>query len=360
MTRTRLTTLLIAACAAGAACAAPLDTLDARLVAASPGAGIALAEMMPGPAGAPVALTAVGGDPALKPNTSFRLASNTKTYTAATILRLWEDGKIKLDESIRTYVDPAYIALLEKDGYDTAHITVRHLLSHTSGMADHAQTREFLQQIETQPSAAWTRRSQLEWLVKWTDPVAAPGVKFFYSDSGYCLLGNIIEHLTGLPLATAVRRTLDFDKLGLSATWWEADEPPAPQAGPRVHLILDGHDTYDWNPTADTYGGGGLVATPEDMARFLYALFDGKVFKRPGTLDVMLSKQGLPPDSPYRLGIFEYDVNGLKAYGHSGFWGTAAVYVPSRHRAFALAVTQRDAFKPSFDTLKSALGDDSL
>jgi D-alanyl-D-alanine carboxypeptidase len=68
----------------------------------------------------------------------------------------------------------------------------------------------------------------------------------------------------------------------------------------------------------------------------------------------------LPPDSPYRLGIFEYDVNGLKAYGHSGFWGTAAVYVPSRHRAFALAVTQRDAFKPSFDTLKSALGDDSL
>jgi D-alanyl-D-alanine carboxypeptidase len=360
MIRSRLTLCLMAILSAGGALATPLDTLDARLVAAAPpGTGIALAEVMPGPAGAarPAVLVAVGGDPALKPDTSFRLASNTKTYTAATILRLWEDGRIKLDDSIRNYVDPAYIALLEKDGYDTAHITVRHLLSHTSGLADHAQTREFLQLIETRPGTAWTRRSQLEWLVRWTDPVAAPGVKFFYSDSGYCLLGNIIERLTGLPLATAVRRTLDFDKLGLSATWWETQEPPAPQAGPRAHLILDGKDTYDWNPTLDMYGGGGLVATPQDMARFLYALFDGKVFRHPGTLETMLSKQGLPADSPYRLGIFEYDVGGLKAYGHSGFWGTAAVYVPSRQRAFALAVTQRDAFKPAFESLKAALRD---
>lgn len=360
MTRTRLTAFLIAALATGAAFATPLDALDARLVAAAPpGTGIALAEVMPGPAGAgqPVALVAVGGDSALASDTSFRLASNTKTYTAATILRLWEDGKIKLDESIRSYVDPAYIALLEKDGYDTAHITVRHLLSHTSGIADHAQTREFLQLIETQPGTAWTRQSQLEWLVRWTDPIAKPGVKFYYSDSGYCLLGNIIESLTGQPLALAVRRTLDFDKLGLRATWWETQEPPAPQAGPRAHVILDGKDTYGWNPSLDMYGGGGLVATPQDMARFLYALFDGKVFKHPGTLDAMLSKDGLPADSPYRLGIFEYDVGGLKAYGHSGFWGTAAVYVPSRHRAFAMAVTHRDGFKPAFAVLKSALPD---
>lgn len=333
------------------AAGAPLDALDAKLAStAPPGAGISVAEIDGGAAAR--ANTSFVGDAALKADTTFRLASNTKTYTAATILRLWEDGRIKLDESIRTYVDPAYMALLDKDGYDTAKITVRHLLSHTSGMADHAQTKEFLQTIESKPETAWTRQSQLEALVRWTDPIAAPGVKFYYSDSGYCLLGNIIERLTGKPLAATVRSTLQFDKLGLSSTYWETDEPPAPHAGARAHLILDGHDTYHWSASLDTYGGGGLVATPEDMARFLFALFDGKVFKRPETLQLMISKTGLPSDSPYRLGIFEYDVGGVKAYGHTGFWGTAAVYVPGQHRAYAFAVTRREAFKPTFEALK--------
>jgi D-alanyl-D-alanine carboxypeptidase len=356
MRQTMLAAFLLAAFATGTAPAAqPLDNLNARLAAAAPsGGGIALAEIRAAASG-PETLVSVSGDPALKPDTSFRLASNTKTYTAATILRLWEDGKLQLDESIRRYVDPAYIALLEKDGYDTARITVRHLLSHTSGMADHAQTREFLHVIETRPATAWTRQDQLEWLVRWTDPIAAPGVKFSYSDSGYCLLGNIIERLTGQPLASAVRQALDFQKLGLTATWWETQEAPPARAGARAHVILNGKDTYDWNPSLDMYGGGGLVATPQDMARFLFALFEGEVFKRPGTLDVMLSREGLPADSPYRLGIFEYDAGGLKAYGHAGFWGTAAVYLPQQHRAYALAVTHRDAFTPAFDTLKASL-----
>jgi D-alanyl-D-alanine carboxypeptidase len=343
--------MVASALAAGAvfAAGAPLDALNAKLaVAAPPQAGISLAEI-----DGDAVFTSFVGDTALKADTSFRLASNTKTYTAATVLRLWEDGRIKLDASIRDVVDPAYIALLDQDGYDTAKITVRHLLSHTSGIADHAQTRQFLELIETKPDTAWTREGQLEALVRWTDPVAAPGVKFYYSDSGYCLLGNIIERLTGKPLAAAVRATLGFDKLGLASTWWETDEPPAPQAGPRAHLVLDGHDTYNWNPSLDTYGGGGLVGTPTDMARFLVALFDGKVFRHPETLQLMLSKQGLPADSPYRLGIFEYDAAGVKAYGHTGFWGTAAMYVPSQHRAVAFAVTRREAFKAAFDGVKA-------
>jgi D-alanyl-D-alanine carboxypeptidase len=354
MKTTRWAVLVASALAAGAvyAAGAPLDALNGKLAAtAPPQAGISLAEI-----DGDAAYTSFVGDAALAADTTFRLASNTKTYTAATVLRLWEEGRIRLDASIRDYVDPAYIALLDKDGYDTAKITVRHLLSHTSGIADHAQTRQFLSWIESRPDTAWTRESQLEALVHWTDPIAAPGAKFYYSDSGYCLLGNIIERLTGKPLAAAVRATLGFDKLGLSATYWETDEAPSPQAGPRAHLILDGHDTYNWNPTLDTYGGGGLVGTPTDMARFLAALFDGKVFRHPETLQLMISKQGLPADTPYRLGIFEYDAGGVKAYGHTGFWGTAAMYVPSQHRAYAFAVTRREAFKPAFEGVKAYIG----
>lgn len=293
---------------------------------------------------------------AISPATSFRIASNTKTYTAVTVLRLWEDGKINLDESIRSYVDPAYIALLDKDGYDTKKITVRHLLSHTSGIADHAQTKEYLQVIAADPARTWTRTSQLEWLAKWTDPVGAPGEKFYYSDSGYCLLGNIVERLTHKPLAEAVRSAVGYDRLGLASTYWETQEPVAAKAGPRAHVYIDKADAYNWNATLDMYGGGGIVSTPEDMARFMLALFEGKIFKRPETLQMMISKEGIPAGSPYRLGIFEYDVGGVKAYGHTGFWGTGAMYVPSEHRAVAFAITNRDTFKPAFEAVKAFAG----
>lgn len=293
---------------------------------------------------------------AMERTTSFRIASNTKVYTAVVVLRLWEDGRLQLDDSIRKHVDPAYIALLEKDGYDTARITVRHLLSHTSGMADHAQTREYLDVIEKEQDRSWTRTGQLEWLVRWTDPLGKPGEKFAYSDSGYCLLGNIIERLTGQPLAQVVRSTIGYDRLGLNGTYWETQEPQAAQAGPRAHVYIDGKDVHGWHPTLDMYGGGGLVATPEDMARFLLHLFEGKIFKRHETLQAMISKEGLPADSPYRLGIFEYDAGGAKAYGHTGFWGTGAIYLPAERRAVAFAVTNRDTFKPAFEAVKAYAG----
>lgn len=338
--------------AAGLASAAPpaAAPLAVRLAEAAQGAvSVATVDASGGTA------TATAGGEALRDDTTFRVASNTKTYVAATVLRLWEDGKLQLDQSIRVHVDPSIIEALDKDGYDTAKITVRQLLAHTAGLADHAQTKQFLEFIQSRPDHAWTRASQVEALVNWTDPLSAPGARFNYSDDGYCLLGNIIERITGKPLAAAVRSTLDFDKLGLTATYWETQEPAAAAAGPRAHQFLMGRDTYAWNPSLDMFGGGGLVSTPRDLARFLAALFEGRVFRRPETLRAMISSDGLPADSPYRLGIFETEVGGVKAYWHSGFWGTAALYVPSRQAGYAFAVTRQEAFKPAFELLKTQI-----
>ncbi|HEY5798665.1 MAG TPA: serine hydrolase domain-containing protein [Burkholderiaceae bacterium] len=334
-----------------------LGELGAKIVSATPPAsGVVLTEIdAGGTAHTVVAGKAIAG-PALQADSVFRTASNTKTYTAVAILRLWEEGALKLDDSIKTHIAPAYVKLLEADGYNTSRITVRHLLSHTSGMADHAQTKNFLDAIVGRPDTAWTRDSHLKALVDWTDPVAAPGVKFAYSDPGYQLLGHIVEQRTGQPLAQAVRRLLRLDELGLRSTYWENLEPAAPGIGQRAHQYMNGQDSYAWNPSFDLYGGGGLVATPEDMARFMFVLFEGKVFKQAATLEAMLAKQGLPEGSPYRLGVFEYDAGGVKAYGHHGFWGTVAFYVPSQRRALAFALTQQEAFKPSFQLLREHVG----
>jgi D-alanyl-D-alanine carboxypeptidase len=343
--------------AAQAPSAGPVATQDAidglsrqMLAALPPGVGFSVAWK----GGEPLTNAAAVGGAELASFATFRMASNTKTYVAATVLRLWEDGKVKLDASIRDYVDPAYLAALDKDGYDTGKITVRQLLSHTSGIADHTTTKQFDEVLATHPETAWTRESQMDALVRWTDPIAPPGVKFYYSDDGYCLLGNIIERLTGQPLAVAVHRILGYEKLGLHSTYWETQEPVPAQAGPRVHQIFEGgRDTYDWNPSLDMYGGGGLVATPFEMASFLYELFEGHVFKHPETLELMVSKQGIPADSPYRIGLFEFEANGVKVYWHSGYWGTAAFYVPSQHRAYAFAVTRREGFRPALTALKA-------
>lgn len=293
-----------------------------------------------------------GANAPLEGDEGFRLASITKTYVAATVLRLWEDGRIDLDAPITQWLSPAWQATLAGDGYAPGRITVRHLLSHTSGMADHAQTDRFIETITSDPATEWTRARDVASLVAWTDPVGKPGGKFSYSDTGYILLGAIVEEITGQDLPDAVREQLGFDRLGLDGTYWERYELAGERE--RAHQVFDGRDTYDWNPSMDLYGGGGLVAPTADVARFFDALLEGRVFARARTLRTMLSADGLPPDSPYRLGVFDYDLrDGVHAIGHSGFWGTLVMRDPVSGRTIAGATTDVAGYRK----LKAAMED---
>ncbi len=296
------------------------------------------------------------GQGALDATTPLRIASVTKTYVAATVLRLWEENRLELEAPIARYIDPAYAATIAEDGYDANGITVKHLLSHTSGMADHAQTQDFFDTILRDPTHMWTREEDLRGLVDWTEPRGAPGELFSYSDTGYILLGHIIEKQSGLSLAAAVRHYLGLDAIGLPDTYWEIMETGKGIADRRAHQMLDGHDTFGWSASLDLYGGGGIVSSPRDMARFFQALFSGQVFRKDGTLEVMLSRDGLPAGSPYRLGIFVKEHEGVTYYEHSGFWGTLAIYNPATGAALAGAVTDKTHFAAMRNALLDELG----
>jgi D-alanyl-D-alanine carboxypeptidase len=272
----------------------------------------------------------------------FRLASITKTYVAATALRLYEDGRLDLQAPIDRYLPADWMELLAKDGYQPHVITVRQLLSHTSGMADAAQAPQFIAMLKAHPQTHWTREGDLHDLVEWTDPVGKPGEKYSYSDTGYVLLGAIIERITGQALPQAVRSLLQLDALHVPGTYWERYE--APVGGARAHQRFEGIDTHDWDPSMDLYGGGGLVAPPVDVAVFFDALLTGRVFRKPATLALMQSADGLPADSPYRLGVFAYDLDGTAAVGHSGFWGTLVAREPRSGRTISGAVTDRNDY----------------
>ena len=283
----------------------------------------------------------------LTPLHPMRIASNTKTFVAAAILRLWEEQGLELDNGIAQYLSSEYSSMIGEKGYDLDRISIRHLLSHTSGLFDYADTEEFESTIFENTERFWTRTEQLQIAMVSGKPYGEPGEVFRYSDTGYILLGEMIEKVSGKALGPALRQLLNYEHLGLSSTWMEIDEPAPVNILPRVHQYDDEIDIYPVNGSFDIYGGGGLISTVGDMARFMRGLFEGNVFSKPSTLKTMLStvpaKRGGPDygiwqqvPGTYRLGIDGGTHD--RVYSHKGHFGTLAAYVPALDLAIGLSL----------------------
>jgi D-alanyl-D-alanine carboxypeptidase len=290
----------------------------------------------------------------LTPDQPVRLASNTKTYTAAAVLRLMEMGRLSLGDPLARHLPPSVDSLLRRDGYATDVITIEQVLTHRAGLNEHPAVRSYIARLRTDPQYRWTPREQLQWLVDSLAPVGPPGAQFRYSDDGYVLLGLIVERLSGQSLGPAVRSLVRFDRLGLRHTWWETLEPAPPGAPDRAHQYLGGFDSYGIDPSFDLYGGGGLVAPMADLARFLTALLDGQVFDKRETLETMMRPQS-PEMNGYGMGLFGSTVGGLTGRGHSGFWGTTAMVFPGAGVTIAIAVTDQGEFRQSNAVMAAVL-----
>jgi D-alanyl-D-alanine carboxypeptidase len=270
---------------------------------------------------------------------TFRIASNTKTYVAAAVLRLAEDGRLRLDAPLSAYLPADQAALLAADGYDLDAITLRHVLSHTAGLADHSGDDRYGEAIIADPQHGWTRDEQVRRCVELFDPLGPPGNAFVYSDTGYVLLGGIVERVTGRELGAAVRDLLGFAPLGLTATWWEYAENAPAGAGPRAHQYIGAHDVTTWNASFDLYGGGGLVSDVRDLGRFLRALLKGRVLHDEATLAAMTGDG----TARYRLGLMCVALGDRLAWGHQGFWNTFAFHVPTLDATVAGCILNHDA-----------------
>jgi D-alanyl-D-alanine carboxypeptidase len=276
----------------------------------------------------------------LTPDQPVRLASNTKTYTAAALLRLVEAGRLSLSDPLSKHLPAAVDSLLRRDGYATDVITIEQVLSHRAGFNEHPAVPSYVARLRTDPRYPWTPREQLQWLVDSLAPVGPPGAQFRYSDSGYVLLGLIVERYSGQSLGPAVRSLLRFDQLGLRRTWWETQEP-APQGVPdRAHQYLGGFDAYGIDPSFDLYGGGGIVASMADLARFLTALLNGQVFASQETLETMRRPRS-PEMNGYGLGLFGAVAGGQVGRGHGGFWGTTAMVFSEAGITIAISITDQ-------------------
>lgn len=265
----------------------------------------------------------------LEADQTFRIASVTKTYVAASILRLMEKGILDLEDPVSKHLAPEYTAILSRD-YNLEEITIRQTLRHSAGFFDHTHAPEFFDIILKTPDHEWTRTEQFQMCVDKGEPIGPPGQQFSYSDTGYVILGDIIEKYTGKNLDGGIKELLNLEELGLERTDFEREDSKTDEK--RIHQYFQGMDTFGFSPTMDYYGGGGFLSTTEELVGFFQALFQGKIFKNPETLEIMLEPVTYEKKSnmDYQMGMYKVKIEGMEAFTHSGFWGTQVVYIPEK------------------------------
>ena len=280
--------------------------------------------------------------PRLTANTAFRIASVTKVYTAAAIFRLWEENRLSLEQPISEIASRPILDALLDGGYAPDTIQVKHLLAHTGGVYDHCHDPGFVAKVLTSPQKQWTRLEQVQLAAANGAPYGPPGSRQHYSDTGYVILGDIIERASSQKLGTALRSLLKMDELDLTATHIEDGDHAAAHKDCLYHGRWAGMDTSRLHPSFDLYGGGGLVATARETAVFIRTLLTGGVFDRPETLATALAIPPEPVDPTHgRIRsylLYRTEFLGRDCWGHTGFWGNETLYCPSLDLAVTLSV----------------------
>ena len=269
-------------------------------------------------------------------NTHFRIASNTKTMTAALIVLLAQDGKLKLTDPVSDYVP---------DVPNGENITVAQLLKMRSGLYGYTADPALAAIMDADPGKAWTPQEVLAIAFR-HPPQFAPDTSYEYSNTNYALLGLIAEKTGGRPLDQQFEDRL-FGPAGLTQTSLPAADDtsiPAPYShgymyGGSFYALAD--DPYpadmqaaaragtlkpiDYTNQSSSYAtaAGGAISTAGDLATWMRALVTGKIFDADYHQQWLASLQAENPDAPdgqkYGYGI-SYQRFGPKAamYYHGG------------------------------------------
>ncbi len=271
------------------------------------------------------------------------IASNTKTYVAASILKLVEMGMFSLDDPIKDLLLSKTSKDLIEVGYQLDSITIRHLLSHTSGIHDYV-TDSYFEFVHNNRLNEWSKAEQINKTLELGSPQIRPGVAHSYGDINFVLLCEIIEKQMEIPFYNAIRKLIGFENLGLTSTWFEGLEKQPEQSTFLAHQYWDKRnwDSKEMNPSWDLYGGGGLASNTKDLALFFQYLFEGKIIDDRSVLKEMYSFVLPKEESVYCLGLQRISFNGRDVYYHGGFWGTDVMYIPQYNMTISAFTLNKD------------------
>ena len=275
-------------------------------------------------------------------DTKFRLASITKQFTAAVILQLAEQGKIKLDGKITDYL-PDY----RKDTGDR--VTIHHLLNHTSGIPSYTDRPDFFPEVSRNPYAV------ADFVKKFAsgDLEFEPGTKYRYNNSAYYLLGAIIEKVTGKSYAEAVKEHI-FVPAGMNNSGYDLSSPVIAKRASGYAKTADGYLNAPYLDMSLPYSAGSLYSTAEDLYAWDQALYGDKILS-PKSKELMF-KAGLE-NYGYGFGIQERELSDktkVPTIGHSGgingFNTNIMRFVADKHLVVLLDNTSQGRFQPAMIT----------
>ena len=254
---------------------------------------------------------------ALKPQSPLVIGSVTKTFVAATVLQLVEEGRIGLGDSVRRHLPE--LRRISRE------ITVRQLLNHTSGLADvfNEQTRLGLEQ---HPERSWTSQEVLATL---HGPWYHPGEGWAYANTNYYLLGMIVERVTGSTLEAELQRRF-LDPLDLDATRMLGPDDPTSPLEPAWATIF--------------WASGSMSSSAADLARWGDALYDDDVAGQ-ALLEADTGSEMLEVNrDDYGLGVKRLEVSRrTSGYGHTGLlnaYTTLLLHLPADDVTIALLVNR--------------------
>jgi D-alanyl-D-alanine carboxypeptidase len=291
----------------------------------------------------------------IEPDSMYFIASTTKLYTTATILKLQDEGCIKLDDKLIKYLPPELLSGIHiYEGRDySKEISLRQLLSHTSGLPDYFQEkrkgeRTLQSQILKGKDKEWGYLDVIE-DVKAMSPKFRPGEnrKALYSDTNFQLLGLVIETVTESSISDAYQQYI-FSPLELTSTYlYERPDDTRP-----VSLFYKTKPLLIPNAMRSFGPDGGIVSTVKESMKFIRGFFGGKLFLKSNLLDLY---KWNPIFFPLQsgCGLLRFQLPKImtlykeipECIGHSGLSGAFDYYCPKKNVYIVGTVNQIN--KPS-------------
>ena len=289
-------------------------------------------------------------------DTPIYIASITKLYTATAIMRLYEKGALSLDDPMSKYLPEELIQGIHVyKGKDYSHeITIKELLSHTSGIADYYTEKpkggkSLFDLFLEEPERSWTVDETIK-RARDLEPNFPPGTDASYSDTNFQLLGKIIEAITAKPLHI-VYEDFFLRPLALEQTWLIGHpRGQFPPSGAPADVFYKDKNITKSRSNGAYWADGGIVSTAEEMILFLKALNEGRVISG-DTLNLMHNWHKLQFPLQYGYGTMHFKLPWFinvvmrvpPLWGHSGSTGSFLYYSEDLNLYMAGSINQVDS-----------------
>lgn len=276
-------------------------------------------------------------DQPVQTDSQYHAASIGKTMCAAVYGILVDEGKISYDDKISSWLDEDILkGLFVIDSIDYRdQITLRHLLSHTSGVGDYFEGpvksgKPIIEMISSHPDLSFTPDQLIAFTRENQNPIGKPGQQFYYSDTGYILLGLILEAIEEKPYSDILAEKI-FEPLGMNDSYLMFyNDAPADIVG----VYLNGIDYSDKNALSIDWSGGGVVTTMNDLLNFMRALENGVLLSDEVYRQMTDFKHRYEKGIYYGMGMMYFDFSELSfllgsmtdVYGGVGATGTYILY----------------------------------